>query len=91
MHVHLYVYIHVHMHVHTFTLTHTNTYIQYIGANNRSGQVKLKPVVDYNHHMLGVDKLDQFASYYSFLHKSVMVEEDLLDARCCRHKLVHHL
>ena len=26
---------------------------------------------DYNQHMLGVDKLDQFASYYSFLHKSV--------------------
>ena len=35
--------------------------------------MKLKPVVinDYNQHMLGVDKLDQFASYYSFLHKSV--------------------
>ena len=35
--------------------------------------MKLKPVVinDYNQYMLGVDKLDQFASYYSFLHKSV--------------------
>ena len=35
--------------------------------------MKLKPVIihDYNQHMLGVDKLDQFASYYSFLHKSV--------------------
>ena len=28
-------------------------------------------VVDYNNHMLGVDKLDQLASYCSFLHKSV--------------------
>ena len=35
--------------------------------------MKLKPVVihDYNQHTLGVDKLDQFASYYSFLDKSV--------------------
>ncbi len=35
--------------------------------------LKVKPVVvhDYNQHMLGVDKLDQLASYYSFLHKSV--------------------
>ncbi len=35
--------------------------------------MKVKPVVvhDYNQHMLGVDKLDQLASYYSFLHKSV--------------------
>ena len=35
--------------------------------------MKLKPVVidDYNQHMLGVDKLNQFASYYIFLHKSV--------------------
>ena len=34
--------------------------------------MKLKPVIhDYNQHMLGVDKLNQFASYYSFLHKSV--------------------
>ena len=35
--------------------------------------MKLKPVVidDYTQHMLGVDKLDQFASYYSFLHKGV--------------------
>ena len=54
------------MHTHTQTHTHTN-------VPCRSGQVKLKPVVidDYKQHMLGVDKLDQFASYYSFLHKSV--------------------
>ena len=53
---------HTHTHTHTLTQTH-----------NRSGQMKLKPVIirDYNQHMLGVDKLDQFASYYSFLHKSV--------------------
>lgn len=33
----------------------------------------MKPVMiaDYNNYMLGVDKLDQFTSYYSFLHKSV--------------------
>ena len=39
----------------------------------RRGTVKLKPlmIVDYNKHMLGVDKLDQLMSYYSFLHKSV--------------------
>ena len=28
-------------------------------------------IQDYNLHMLGVDKLDQMMSYYSFLHKSV--------------------
>ena len=30
---------------------------------------KPQVVVDYNDHMLGVDKLDHLASYYSFLHK----------------------
>ena len=36
-------------------------------------QLKEKPrvVADYNQYMLGVDKMDQFISYYSFLHKSV--------------------
>ena len=36
-------------------------------------QLKEKPtaVADYNQYMLGVDKMDQFVSYYSFLHKSV--------------------
>ena len=35
--------------------------------------MNLKSVVidDYNQYMLGVDKLDQLASYYSFLNKSV--------------------
>ena len=59
------------MYIHTLThvCPHTHKYIDVY----RSGQTKLKPVVinDYNQHMLGVDKLDQFASYYSFLHKSV--------------------
>ena len=32
---------------------------------------KPQVVVDYNEYMLGVDKLDELASYYSFLHKSV--------------------
>ena len=35
--------------------------------------MKVKPVMiqDYNLNMLGVDKLDQMMSYYSFLHKSI--------------------
>ena len=39
----------------------------------RRGIEKLKPVMihDYNIYMLGVDKLDQLMSYYSFLHKSI--------------------
>ena len=59
----------IHSHSHKHTYIHTIHWCKH----NRSGQVKLKPVVidDYNQHMLGVDKLDQFASYYSFLHKSV--------------------
>ena len=36
----------------------------------RRGTVKQKPVVVQDY-MLGVDKLDQLMSYYSFLHKSV--------------------
>ena len=70
---------HTSTYIHLDTLTHTNTHVHtrtHIHTHNlrcRSGQVKLKPVVvdDYNQHMLGVNKLDQFASYYSFLHKSV--------------------
>ena len=36
-------------------------------------QLKEKPtiVAEYNQYMLGVDKMDQLVSYYSFLHKSV--------------------
>ena len=69
----MYTYMCTCMYTHSLSLTYIHIYIQYIGANNRSGEVKLKPVVidDYNQHMVGVDKLDQFASYYSFLHKSV--------------------
>ena len=39
----------------------------------RSTQTVEKPsvIADYNKYMLGVDKLDQLVSYYSFLHKSV--------------------
>ena len=39
----------------------------------RTSKFHEKPVVvvDYNNHMLGVDKLDQLVSYYSFLHKSL--------------------
>lgn len=37
------------------------------------GNEKMKPemIQDYNLNMLGVDKLDQLMSYYSFLHKTV--------------------
>ena len=39
----------------------------------RTSKVQEKPTViaDYNQHMLGVDKLDQLVSYYSFVHRSV--------------------
>ena len=39
--------------------------------SSTSPKDKPKVVDDYNHHMLGVDKLDQLMSYYSFMHKSV--------------------
>ena len=44
-----------------------------VRASFRRGTLKLKPLVvqDYNLNMLGVDKLDQLMSYYSFLHKTV--------------------
>ena len=59
----------------------------------RPAKVKPKAIVDYNNHMLGVDKLDQLVSYYSFLHKwSQMVEEGfLLDDRGGDSQLLHHL
>ena len=76
VHIHIYTYLHSHTshtdtHAHTHMNAHTCTHTHNVPC--RSGQVKLKPVVidDYNQHMLGVNKLDQFASYYSFLHKSV--------------------
>ena len=34
-------------------------------------KLKLLMIVDYNKHMLGVNKLDQMMSYYSFLHKNI--------------------
>ena len=40
--------------------------------------MRMKPavVIDYHKYMLGVDKLDQLVSYYSFTHKpEKMVEE----------------
>ena len=39
----------------------------------RTSAMKEKPAViaDYNTYMLGVDKMDQLVSYYSFTHKSV--------------------
>ena len=42
-------------------------------SDRRNSQIQEKPVVivDYNQYMLGVDKLDQLTSYYSFLHKTV--------------------
>ena len=80
-HTHTLAHIHTlkHKHIHVCTCmyiyTHSLTYANILTIIDvyRSGQTKLKPVVidDYNQHMLGVDKLDQFASYYSFLHKSV--------------------
>ena len=44
-----------------------------VEVRTRRGQLKEKPlaVQDYNDHMLGVDKMDQLATYYSFLHKYV--------------------
>ena len=59
----------MYMYTHTHICPHTHKHID----ANRSSQTKSKPIVidDYNQHLLGVDKLDQFASYCSFLHKSV--------------------
>ena len=39
----------------------------------RTSAIKEKPtvIVDYNTYMLGVDKMDQLVSCYSFTHKSV--------------------
>ena len=33
--------------------------------------MKPEVILDYNKYMLGVDKIDQLVSYYSFIHKSV--------------------
>ena len=44
-----------------------------VQVRTHHGQVKEKPeiVQTYNENMLGVDKMDQLAAYYSFLRKSV--------------------
>lgn len=55
-------------------ITELQLYTIIIGLfTSRFGGTKRKPTViaDYNKYMLGVDKLDQLTSYYSFLHKSV--------------------
>ena len=52
---------------------YTNNTCTHTAYSHRRGHLKEKPTVvaDYNLYMLGVDKLDQMMSYYSFLHKSV--------------------
>ena len=54
-------------------LQYTNNTCTHTAYSHRRGHLKEKPTVvaDYNLYMLGVDKLDQMMSYYSFLHKSV--------------------
>ena len=61
-----YMYYKLQLHTHDSKLTCNSWF-------TRRGELKEKPtfVVDYNEFMLGVDKLDQLMSYYSFLHKSV--------------------
>ena len=51
---------------------HNNGLVFVIFYINRRS-TKEKPLVmhEYNHYMLGVDKLDQLMAYYSFLHKSI--------------------
>ena len=50
-----------------------HTHLTYTLYLRRTKQLKEKPTVvaDYNQYMLGVDKMDQLISYYSFLHKSI--------------------
>ena len=49
------------------------TYVCHNFPNRPNEPTKRKPdvIIDYNNFMLGVDKLDQMMSYYSFLHKSI--------------------
>ncbi len=53
------------MNVKMFTIIHN-----YYRGDSQTRE-KPKVVEDYNQYMLGVDKTDQLASYYNFLHKSV--------------------
>ena len=57
----------------TVTILSTTGSCNLVQVKTRRGVVKEKPeVVDlYNQNMLGVDKMDQLATYYSFLRKSV--------------------
>ena len=64
-------YAYTNLHMQNF---HTCTHILTKTLHRRgTKQLKEKPrvVADYNQYMLGVDKMDQLVSYYSFLHKSV--------------------
>ena len=60
---------------HMFTCTHQSGHIHTLHnfsfRPTRTATRKPKAILDYNQHMLGVDKIYQLVSYYSFLHKSV--------------------
>ena len=53
----------------TITVLSTTESCNMIQVRTHRGQLKQKPQVIqlYNNHMLGVDKMDQLATYYSFL------------------------
>ena len=55
------------------TILSTTEYCNIVQVRTHRGQLKEKPKVVqlYNDNMLGVDKMDQLATYYSFLRKSV--------------------
>ena len=55
------------------TMLSTTESCKMVQVQTRRGQTKEKPKVVqlYNENMMGVDRLDQMATYYSFLHKSV--------------------
>ena len=57
----------------TITILSTTGTSNVIEVRTRRGQLKEKPEIVqlYNNNMLGVDKMDQLATYYSFLRKSV--------------------
>ena len=57
----------------TITVLSTTESCNIVQVRTHRGQLKQKPQVvqQYNDHMLGVDKMDQLATYYSFLRKSV--------------------
>ena len=61
--------------INTHTCTHEREHIHtlhnFLFRPTRTATKKPKAVLDYNQYMLGVEKMDQLVSYYSFLHKSV--------------------